>query len=193
MVSAEIRHHIRGRIRLRVGARERDPALLESLRKILAAAPGVHSVELNPAAACAVIRYEPSLYDEFPKMLADVGEREKLFRLELSSDGGGVPDRSWSDAALDDVLGRANRTIQKSTANLVSMKEMLPAGIALSALLFVDRAAAAAQWLSWIQFAWSSYFDLHQTEPVQEVSREVRALHNEIAEIRRLLEQRLES
>jgi hypothetical protein len=44
----------------------------------------------------------------------------------------------------------------------------------------VDRGAAAAQWLNWIQFAFDSYIDLHEGEPISELGQKVEAVGTQI-------------
>ncbi len=192
LATAEIRHHMRGRLRLRFAAGRRDRALLDELRRNLVKAPGVRRIQLNPAAAGIVIEYDPALYPEFAKTLATFAEQENLFCLGEGEQCEPV-DRSLTDRAINDMFGRINDAVENVTGNVINLKELAPFAIGMAALLFVDRAAVASQWLSWIQFAWSSYCDLHQDEPVHEVGQEVRALRADLAAVRQMLEQRSEA
>ena len=186
---AQTKHHIQGRLRLRITTGRRDPALLERIGQSLSAAAGVRRTQVNLTASAIVIEYDPAMYHEFPHALAGFADREGLFHMEPPRDDEFDGGRSVADQALDQVFGHVNRAVQNATGDLVNLKELLPLGVVASALLFVDRAAVAAQWLSWIQFAWSSYWDLHQDEPVQRVGRDVKALRAEVAAVRELLEQ----
>lgn len=190
--TAVTRHHIRGRIRLRIDRGRRDAELLDRIARGVSGVSGVRRIEVNQPAAGIVIEYDPELYEEFPRTLAALAEQEELFQLEPPKDADPDINRSLTDQALDAVFGRVNRTVQQATGDVVTLKELLPLGIAASALFLVDRAAAAAQWLSWIQFAWDTYWDLHQDEPVKKVGEQVHELRKEIAAVRELLEAKLQ-
>jgi hypothetical protein len=60
--------------------------------------------------------------------------------------------------------------------NDLNLKELLPMALGAYGLLFVDKGAAAAQWLNWIQFAIDTYIDLHEGEPTAEVAQTMEAL-----------------
>lgn len=210
--SAEQKHHIPGRLRLRIHADRRNPDVLKQIRERLLQAPGVLGVDWNPVASSLTVDYDPALYRHFPGALLDFAAQNDLFTFDLQFAGDAETQPSAADRALDNLFGATNRIIQAGTGNVVSLKELLPLGIAASALIFVSRATAAAQWLSWLQFAWSScihsspipslpswlqfawssYFELHQDDPVHAVGREVEALRLEIAALRSLLEHRPE-
>lgn len=190
--SAEQKHHIPGRLRLRIHADRRNPGVLKQIRERLLQAPGVLGVDLNPVASSVTVHYDPAMYRHFPRALLDFAAQNDLFTFDLQFAGDAETQPSAADRALDNLFGATNRIVQAGTGNVVSLKELLPLGIAASALIFVSRAAAAAQWLSWLQFAWSSYFELHQDDPVHAVGREVEALRLEIAALRSLLEHRPE-
>ena len=46
------------------------------------------------------------------------------------------------------------------------------------------RPIAASQWMSWLQFALSTYLEVHQGEPIAEVGYSVKALRAELQELR---------
>jgi hypothetical protein len=177
-------------MRLSVTSAKNNPDALRRIQTALQSLTGVDRIEANPVIGSILIYYDPTKYIDFPRLLADFAAREDLFQLEITQvprNGGG--GRSFTEQALDVAGKEMNRAVQGATWNGISLKELIPFGIAASAIFFVDRAAAAAQWLNWIQFAWSAYFELHQNDPVREVHREVGALRADIAGLRELLEQ----
>lgn len=189
---AESKHHVPGRMRLYLPSARRNPELLERVRSALGSLAGVHRIEPNLTIGAIIVYYEPSMSGDFPRMLSEFAERENLFWLDPSLAGSNGPNgQSLTDQALDVVAERVNRAVQGATWNAISLKELFPFGIATWALLFVNRAVAAAQWLNWIQFAWSSYFELHQEEPIHEVQQQIASLRGDLAGIRELLEQNL--
>lgn len=53
-------HHLPGRLRLRLAALRRNPALAARLRHTLAPLPGVADVEANPLTGSLLVRYDPA-------------------------------------------------------------------------------------------------------------------------------------
>ena len=186
-VSAEQKHHVPGRLRLRVPSARRDPALLDSIRERLARAPGATAVDANSTTGALIVQYDPAKYADFPQTLSSFAREQGILDFDPSSDSNGA-EKSIADRALGTALSSADRVVKTGTANAVSLRELMPFGIAAWAVLFVDRALAASEWLNWLQFAVSSYFDLHADEPVREVERKVDALRSELAGIRELIE-----
>lgn len=186
---AEQRHHVPGRMRLRLVSGERNRALLDRIREELARAPGVRDVACNPANASFIIRYDPAMYSRFSDALTKFAAERDLMTIQTAGAGeDDNPSESVTDRSLRAVLGGADTVVRTKTRNTISLKELLPFGLAAYSVVAVNPAMAAAQWLSWISFAWNAYFDLHQDEPVHEVGTELRALRSEIGELRALLE-----
>ena len=59
---------------------------------------------------------------------------------------------------------------------MINLKELFPLALGLYGLVFVNRSAAAAQWINWIQVAFDTYIDLHEDEPVAEVAEAIESL-----------------
>lgn len=190
---AEQKHHVPGRMRLSLPFAKRDRALLDRIRESLAGMRGIRGIATNATNATVIIHYDPAMYDEFPRMLANFTATKNLMSINIgrANNGGGLKESS-TERSLEAIFGRANRVVQDSTRNAISLKEILPFGILAWSVIFVDPAAAAAQWLSWMSFAWNTYFDLHQDEPVHAVGQQVKKLQSDISAIRALLEQRSE-
>src|SRR5205085_1006181 len=74
------------------------------------------------------------------------------------------------------------RTVQEATGNVINLKELMPLAVAAYGFLFVNRGAAAAQWVNWLQFAFDSYIDLHEDEPVAELGEKLEAVGAQILE-----------
>ena len=90
-------------------------------------------------------------------------------------------------------MAKVNRVVQTGTGQAVNLKEIFPFGIILYAVLFVDKAIAASQWLSWLQFAISSYLELHDSEPIAQVGESVEALRAELQTLREELRTHFEN
>lgn len=184
---AKQKHHIAGRLRLQLSSAKGNAALFHRIRHGLEKLPGVRAVQVKPATAVVIVEYDPAQFTEFSPKLANFAAEQKLFVLNLAEDAGAEPQTA-AEWTLDTGLGLLNRAVQSGTRNVISLKEAVPLGILAWAAVFVDPAAAASQWLSWVAFAWAIYFDTHQDEPVKDVARRVEALRSEIGAVRALLE-----
>lgn len=177
---AIVLHHVPGRMRLRVPAAKGDAARLEQLRSGLALLAGVRQVTANRSIASITIDYDPSLFAEFAGQL-----QRRAMDLDLAIGGAFGANLSPAESATEKSIERAadavNRKLQALTGNAINLKEIFPFSIVLYAVLFVDRAINASQWLNWIQFAFSSYVELHESEPVAKLGVGVETLRAEMA------------
>src|SRR5437763_896313 len=190
MSRARLVHHVPGRLRLCVDAAKRDSARLSAIQEGLRVLPGVRQVSFNPTLGTLVIAYDPALSTTFAQSLAGYASANALFDLPAPGAGDEAEAISAADRSLDKLASNVNRGVQSLTANTVNLKELFPFSLFLYAVFFVDKAVNAAQWLNWLQFAFSSYMELHQSQPVTNVGRSVDALRAEInamhADLRRL-------
>lgn len=175
--TADLLHHVPGRLRLRLPFAKGDPAVLRSVQQSLASLAGVTQVHSNPTLGTLVVRYDRSLAGVFTGALASYAAEHQLFALPCDNSESCVSDTSRS---VETALGALNRAVQRATGNAINMKELLPLALGAYALFFVDKAVAASQWITWIQFAFDSYIDLHEKEPIVELSQKVEEVGAEI-------------
>ena len=178
---AELQHHVPGRLRLRLPFAKGDPAGLESIRAALADLSGVRRVDARTLTATVVIAYDPAQFSDFPGTLEQYAERHGLFALGYEKGNNG-PDVSDADRSIQRAVDGLNRKMQQAFGNAINLKELLPIAVGLYGFWFVDKTAAAAQWLNWIQFAFDTYIDLHEGEPVAGLSQKVDALGIQVLE-----------
>ena len=188
---AEQKHHIAGRLRLQIAPGKGDHVFFESLRKHLTQAPGVRDVEVKPSTAVVIVEYDPALFETFRRSLEEFARKDNLFVFAPAGEGLAAPHASATRRTIQSRSSFFDHIVQAGTGNLISLKEAVPLGILAWALIFVDPALAASQWLSWVAFAWAIYFDTHQDEPIQELSQQLKALQADMALIRKLLESSL--
>ncbi len=177
---AQMKHHVPGRMRVRLSGAKGNPERLQQVSEALAAMPGIQGITVSAVTGTVVLKYAPDLHDVFAGRLA--GHAAELGLFHLAQDDDEQP-RSLAGESIEHALGAANRAIQAGTGNGVSLKELFPFSVAAYAVLFVDKAIAASQWLSWIQFAFSSYVDLHQNGGLHTLGRKVDALREAIADL----------
>lgn len=184
MVQAEVVHHIAGRMRVRVPAAKSAPELSQEIQRSVETIPGVLGVRPNAALGTFVIQYDPALFGDMIQLVTEHASKADLFVLRPPDRRDDDPPVSEVDHALDDFFGKVNRFVEAATGHAVNLKEVFPFGILIYSLLFVDKAIAASQWLSWVQFAVSSYLELHEGEPIARVGDSVEALREELQELR---------
>lgn len=175
--TADLLHHVPGRVRLRLPFAKGDITTLRRIQQSLASLAGVTQVHSNPTLGTMVVRYDRSLSGIFAGALASYAAEHELFALPCANLENCVSETGRS---VETTLGALNRAVQQATGNAISMKELLPLGLCAYAVLFVDKAAAAAQWITWIQFAFDSYIDLHEKEPIVELGQKVEEVGAEI-------------
>jgi len=177
--TADLLHHVPGRIRLELPFAKSDGAALRRIQQSLASMAGVTQVQSNPTLGTLVVRYDRSLAGVFAGALASYAAEHQLFALPCADSETCISDTSRS---VETTLGALNRAVQQATGNAINLKELLPLAFGAYALLFVDKAAAASQWLNWIQFAFGSYMDLHEEEPIAELGQKVEEVGAEVIE-----------
>jgi Heavy metal associated domain 2 len=188
MIEAEIVHHIAGRMRIRVPAAKGDPERLEEIRSSIGKLSGVLEVTANPGLGTLLLYYDPALFGEAIQRVTEHASKADLFLLRPPDEDDDDPTPvSTLDRAVDHFFGRVNRIVEAATGNAVNLKEIFPFGIILYAVLFLDKAIAASQWLNLVQFALGTYLELHEDEPVAEVGDSVKALRAELQELRKEL------
>jgi ribosomal protein S11 len=175
--TADLLHHIPGRVRLRLPFAKGDAAALRRIQQSLASLAGVTQVHSNATLGTLVVRYDRSLASVFAGALASYAAEHELFALPCADLETSVSETGRS---VETTLGALNRAVQQATGNAINMKELLPLALGAYALLFVDKAVAASQWITWIQFAFDSYIDLHEKEPIVELGQKVEEVGAEI-------------
>ena len=172
---AIVLHHVPGRMRLRVPAAKGDADKLNQLRQRLSSLSGVRQITVNPGIATMIIDYDAALFAEFVEQLRE------LLTIEGALVSNFQVHESAANRSIERVAESASQRVQALTGNLINLKEVFPFSVVLYAIFFVDRAVNASQWLNWIQFAFSSYLDLHQNEPIGKIGAGVETLRAEMA------------
>src|SRR5450432_3233243 len=70
---AEIAHHVRGRIRMKIPAAKGDEVLLEQIKRALSPMPGMLDIEVNPSTGSIILHYDPDVHDEIHDSLHEHG------------------------------------------------------------------------------------------------------------------------
>jgi hypothetical protein len=184
VLEGRVLHSVPGRMRLRFDSGKKKPRTLEAVRRGLHSLAGVRSISVNPLLGTLVLQYDPGLFAEFPERMRAYATEHRLFSLEGSVKSDLQTKPSATDRSLEQFFQGLNEWLLLATNNKIGLKELFPFGIAAYSFLFVDRAIAASQWLSWIQFALSTYLELHEDQSDPEMTQSIAALRAEIAALR---------
>ena len=75
---AHVRHHLPGRLRLKVPAAKGDPAWFQHLQRTLLGLPGLTQVEINPITGSVLLHYDAERHAEFLHQLPPVHARHAI-------------------------------------------------------------------------------------------------------------------
>jgi hypothetical protein len=91
--TAEVVHHVRGRVRLRLPGAKRSPGLLERVRLSILTMPGVIHADAHPLTSSIVVLYRSFDPQKFVCELEQLGRAERLFDLQQpkAAPGSSVP------------------------------------------------------------------------------------------------------
>lgn len=180
---ATVVHHIPGRLRVRLPKANRDPDQLRQLREFVQGLGGVHRVEINPTTGSILVHYEPESHDQLKNLMRmaqqqggeeideppDLGEADELVkRIEQEADF----LAAHSEVALHIVNGvkALNDELRKASDNMIDLKVVLPAGLAVWAFLKHGVEASTPLWVSLAMFSFNSFVALHRTTTVHVAS-----------------------
>src|SRR5579884_1454702 len=82
MGRAEVVHHTRGRIRVKVHGGKGNHRLLHEIKRSLAPKPGVRQVDVNPTTGSVIVHYDDGAHPDFHRALTEHGRDTGLFALQ---------------------------------------------------------------------------------------------------------------
>jgi hypothetical protein len=170
---AEIAHHVRGRIRIKVPAAKGDECLLAQITEALGAIPGVHQVSANPSTGSVILNYDPDQHDDFHVTLEDHGkqhialpsrapsiESENL-ALAIEEEAEYLAEHSHAARAVVDFCKSLDRGVKRATDNAVDLKVLFPLGLAVYTFLELGFEAATPVWLTLGLFSLNHFVEMH--------------------------------
>jgi hypothetical protein len=107
--TAEVVHHVRGRLRLRLRGAKQSPGLLERVRLALLRMPEVINAEAPPLTSSIVVLYRSSDPRNFVRELEQLGRAEGLFELQaqMAAPVSSVPSPPWPEGTrIRKIVGR---------------------------------------------------------------------------------------
>jgi hypothetical protein len=178
---AQVAHHSKGRLRIRVPSAKGDPAALEQIRNALAPVHGVNEVIVNEAIGSITVHYDPDCHVDFHRHLSEtegshhehlhippppapVSEVDEAMEM-LNKEAEFLSSHSHSAKVLFDMLRKFDAGLKKATDNNVDLKVLAPLGLAVYAFLELGFEAATPVWLTLGVFSFNHFVTLHAQTP----------------------------
>ena len=170
---AKVAHHVPGRLRVKIEAGRDNPALLESLKQIFAAVPGINAVIAKPDSGSLVLHYDPSLEAEIEARFAshsseyvDVsgdrpGDEIDKMASKLEAEAEFLATRSQWTHAVVEFFKQFDRQIRAATDDTIDLKIVLALGLAVVTFFGVGAAAATPMWVTLVLFSLNHFIEQH--------------------------------
>jgi len=160
-MKVQIAHQVPGRIRLKVPKVKDNPELVDQIKQMFTAIPGIEEVAVNATTGSVVLHYDTEHHDQFHGHLQHhtgghfkppTNEIDALAnRIEQEAEY--LAEHSHTARVVVDYCKDFDRGIKVATGNSVDLKIVLAAGIAGFTLLEVGATAATPVWVTLSVFA----------------------------------------
>jgi hypothetical protein len=178
MRHGQIVSHAPGRIRVRLEAGQRSPAVLDQIEHALGRKSGVASVSTNARTGSILVYYDEDILskDDLTAMLSDVGVAalESGGADEASRDRGrggrAVADHSSGAVSVLDAVTDLDHWISRLTGGKLDLKLLVPAGLGLLALRQIALNGVGLGQMPGYVLLWytfDSFYKLHQRKTAQ--------------------------
>ena len=171
---AQVAHHVRGRIRLKVLGAKQNRALLDKVAESMGDVKGVRRIESNASTGSVLVHYDPSQLPQMEETVAAHGRSTGLYSLappqlsevdqiaqDIEREAEFLAEHSETARAIVDAFKGFNNLLKKATNNNVDLKVLLPLGLAVWAFMESDPEIATPLWLTLGIFSFNSFVALH--------------------------------
>jgi hypothetical protein len=180
---AQVAHHTKGRLRIRVPSGKGKPAVLEEISRSLSPIPGVNEVTINEAIGTITVLYDPHRHIDFHSHLSH-GEGFHQTTLHLAPPDP-APPASEIDEAMDmlekeaeflsshshgakvvfEMLKKVDISLKRATDNNLDLKLLAPLVLAVYGFLELGFEAGTPVWLTLGLFSFNHFITLHTQTP----------------------------
>jgi hypothetical protein len=160
-----IAHQVPGRIRMKVASAKGDPALLDQIKQLFVAIPGVGSVAVNATTGSVILHYDltqhAAVHKDFQALYtshaSDVS-RSPANEIDnvvstIQAEAEFLADRSLTARTVVDFCKSVDQHLRVATDNTVDLKIVVAVGFAVMTLLKVGVTAATPMWVTLAIFA----------------------------------------
>jgi hypothetical protein len=166
---AQVAHHVRGRIRVRLSGAKGNYKLLESIQRSISPAPGVQGVEVNAATGCIVVHYDHSSCPDFHDTLSEHGlalappelSEVDAMAANIEREAEFLSQHSETARRVVDFVKQIDHGFKKVTGNTLDLRVLLPLGLAVYSFLEVESQISTPLWVTLGIFSFNSFIALH--------------------------------
>lgn len=180
--AAEIAHHVRGRVRLRIPAAKNNPELLAQIKTTFGNVPGIEYIEARPSSGSVILYYDPERHAEVPSffhglheplgheaaasLVQEAHHRPPPNRLsevtqQIEDEAEFLAEHSIFAKTIVEYAKEFDRHIKRATNNNVDLKIIVPIGLAAFTFLEIGAAAATPMWVTLVIFSLNHFVELH--------------------------------
>jgi hypothetical protein len=180
--AAEVAHHTRGRVRLKIPAAKDKPELLEQIKASFSNVPGIDYIEVRPSSGSIVLFYDPERHADVPSFFQSLGEEtghpmaanlaraaqrrppeNKISQVtqEIEDEAEFLAEHSTFARVIVDLAKDCDRQLKRVTNNNIDLKIMVPLVLAGFTFLEIGAAAATPMWVTLVIFSLNHFVELH--------------------------------
>jgi cation transport ATPase len=171
-MKVQIAHQVPGRIRLKVPKVKENPELIEQIRQMFNAIPGIEEVAVNPTTGSVVLHYDTDHHDQFHGHLQHhTGGHYKppsneidALANKIEQEAEYLAEHSHTAKVVVDYFKGFDHQIKIATGNVIDLKIVLAAGIAGFTIFEVGASAATPVWVTLSIFALNHMIQANMAE-----------------------------
>lgn len=161
MANVQVAHQVPGRVRLKVPSVKDNPDLIEQIKQMFHAIPGIEEVTVNETTGSVVLHYDTDHHDAFHGHLErHTGGHEKpptneidALASKIEQEAEYLAEHSHTARVIVDYFKHFDEGIKLATGNVVDLKIVLALGIAGFTIFEVGASAATPVWVTISIFA----------------------------------------
>ncbi|SHN81502.1 HMA2 domain-containing protein [Bradyrhizobium erythrophlei] len=161
-MNVQVAHQVPGRVRLKVPGVKESPELVDQIKQMFNAIPGIEEVTVNPTTGSVVLRYDTDHHDAFHGHLEKhhTGGHERpptneidALASKIEQEAEYLAEHSHTARVIVDYFRHFDEGIKLATGNVVDLKIVLALGIAGFTIFEVGASAATPVWVTISIFA----------------------------------------
>jgi cation transport ATPase len=160
-MNVQVAHSIPGRVRLKVPNVKENPELVDQIKQMFNAIPGIEEVTVNPTTGSVVLHYDTDHHDTFHGHLEHhTGGHERpptneidALASKITQEAEYLAEHSHTARVIVDYFKHFDDQIKLATGNVVDLKIVLALGIAGFTIFEVGASAATPVWVTISIFA----------------------------------------
>jgi len=161
-MNVQVAHQVPGRVRLKVPGVKDSPELVDQIKQMFNAVPGIEEVTVNPTTGSVVLHYDTDHHDAFHGHLEKhhTGGHERpptneidALASKIEQEAEYLAEHSHTARVIVDYFKHFDEGIKLATGNVVDLKIVLALGIAGFTIFEVGASAATPVWVTISIFA----------------------------------------